>query len=128
MLCLKTRTSNTIIPICIIYRIRNIRIRIFGMICTAGLRFIFTTINADFIIITTKRGKEGKPKVTYSGSATVQTMATKYEMLDAQDFMIQSNRWFKEKWMYDNKVGIYGGKNESEAFTRFLSICPVDGI
>ena len=71
------------------------------------------------IIITTKRGKEGKPKVTYSGSATVQTMATKYEMLDAQDFMIQSNRWFKEKWMYDNKVGIYGGKNESEAGSAY---------
>ena len=38
------------------------------------------------IIITTKRGKEGKPKVTYSGSATVQTMATKYEMLDSTGF------------------------------------------
>ena len=71
------------------------------------------------LLITTKRGKEGKPKVTYSGSATVQTMATKYEMLDAQDFMIQSNRWFKEKWMYDNKVGIYGGKNESEAGSAY---------
>ena len=40
-------------------------------------------------------------------------------MLDAQDFMIQSNRWFKEKWMYDNKVGIYGGKNESEAGSAY---------
>lgn len=71
------------------------------------------------IIITTKRGKEGKPKVTYSGSATVQTMATQYEMLDAQDFMIQSNRWFKEKWMYDNKVGIYGGKSESDVASAY---------
>ena len=39
------------------------------------------------IIITTKKGKTGAPKVTYSGTATVQTLASDYDMLGAQDFM-----------------------------------------
>ena len=38
------------------------------------------------IIITTKKGKTGAPKVTYSGTATVQTLASDYDMLGAQDF------------------------------------------
>ena len=32
------------------------------------------------IIITTKKGKTGAPKVTYSGTATVQTLASDYDM------------------------------------------------
>lgn len=71
------------------------------------------------IIITTKKGKLGAPKVTYSGTASVQTLANKYEMLDARDFMIQSNRYAKEEWMRANGIGIYGGKSESEASTPY---------
>lgn len=51
------------------------------------------------IIITTKKGKTGAPKVTYSGTATVQTLAGEYDMMNARDFMIQSNRYAKEDWM-----------------------------
>lgn len=69
------------------------------------------------ILITTKRGKEGKPKVTYSGTATVQTIAKSYDVLNAQEFMQQSNRWFKEKYMYDNKIGIYGNRNDLSGYT-----------
>lgn len=71
------------------------------------------------IIITTKKGKTGAPKVTYSGTATVQTMTNEYEMLDARDFMIQSNRYAKEEWMRSNGIGIYGGKSEAEAATPY---------
>lgn len=71
------------------------------------------------IIITTKKGKTGAPKVTYSGTATVQTMANKYEMLDASDFMIQSNRYALEEWRRVNGIGVYGGKNESEVSVPF---------
>lgn len=65
------------------------------------------------IIVTTKKGKEGRPTVKYSGSAAVQTIAKNYEVLNARDFMIQSNRYYKEKWMKDNNIGIYGGVDES---------------
>lgn len=67
------------------------------------------------IIITTKKGTTGAPKVTYSGTATVQTLAGEYDMLGAQDFMLQSNRYAKEEWMRLQKIGIYGGKNEADA-------------
>lgn len=71
------------------------------------------------IIITTKRGKSGAPKITYSATATVQTMAKKYEVLNAHDFMDQSNRYAHENWMKTNKIGIYGGKTEAEASSQY---------
>lgn len=71
------------------------------------------------IIITTKKGKTGAPKVTYSGTATVQTLASSYDMLDAHDFMLQSNRYAKEEWMRTNGIGVYGGKSESEAASPY---------
>lgn len=71
------------------------------------------------IIVTTKKGKTGAPKVTYSGTATVQTLANEYDMLNATDYMIQSNRYQKEQWMKDNGIGIYGGKSESQASSPY---------
>ena len=71
------------------------------------------------IIITNKKGKSGAPKVTYSGTASVQTMAAKYEMLSAKDFMIQSNRYALEEWRRSNGIGVYGGKSEAEAATPY---------
>ena len=71
------------------------------------------------IIITTKRGKSGAPKITYSATATVQTMAKKYEVLNAHDFMDQSNRYARENWLKTNQIGIYGGKTEAEATSRY---------
>lgn len=71
------------------------------------------------IIITTKKGKTGAPKVTYSGTVTVQTLADDYDMLDARNFMLQSNRYAKEEWMRANGIGVYGGKNEDEASSAY---------
>lgn len=71
------------------------------------------------IIITTKHGKTGAPKITYSATATMQVMAKKYEVLNAHDFMEQSNRYAHENWMKENQIGIYGGRSESEAGTPY---------
>jgi TonB-linked SusC/RagA family outer membrane protein len=65
------------------------------------------------IIITTKRGKSGKPVVKYSASVASQTIAKNFEVLDAHDFMTQANRYDYEVWMRTNNVGIYGDVNES---------------
>lgn len=73
------------------------------------------------IIITTKKGKSGAPKVTYSATATVQTLAKKYDMLNAHDFMVESNRYAKEDWLRKNGIGVYGGKSGSEATTAYQS-------
>ncbi len=77
------------------------------------------------IIITTKHGRTGAPKVTYSGSVSVQKIAKSYDMLDAAGFTEISKRYEKEMWMIDNKVGIYGGKTESEV-GPFQSQLPAD--
>lgn len=71
------------------------------------------------IIITTKRGKTGAPKVTYSATASVQTLANEYDMLNAHDFMVESNRYAYENWMKTNSIGVYGGKSAAEASTTY---------
>ncbi len=48
------------------------------------------------ILITTKRGKQGKPEVTYSGSVAFQTIKNAPEFLDAKDFMTEQNKVFDE--------------------------------
>ena len=63
------------------------------------------------ILITTKKGKAGKATVTYSGNASVQTIAKSYEMLDSRSFMIETERYRKEKWRIDNYVGMFGGED-----------------
>lgn len=59
------------------------------------------------IIVTTKRGKVGKPQVSYSGNVSVQTMKNGYKMLDAEQYMTQRNHDDYEKWMRANGQGIY---------------------
>lgn len=65
------------------------------------------------IIITTKKGKEGAPKVQYSGTYSIQSIAKDYDMLSARDFMVETNRYVKEKWMRTNKLAPYGTVSES---------------
>ena len=60
------------------------------------------------ILITTKKGRSGKPQISYSGSVSVQKMGEYYEMLDAWEYMRVSNLSAKEKWLYDNRYAPYG--------------------
>lgn len=48
------------------------------------------------ILITTKRGKEGKVEVSYSGSVAFQTIKDAPVFLDAKNFMIEQNKLFDE--------------------------------
>ncbi len=60
------------------------------------------------ILVTTKRGKEGRVKVSYNGSFS-QVRNYKYlDMLDAQDYMNYVNAFGKEIYLFNNKQGIYG--------------------
>lgn len=60
------------------------------------------------IIITTKQGQTGKPRVTYSGSVSVQGVNKYFDMLNAREFMEMSNRGMKEDWLYNHKYAPYG--------------------
>lgn len=64
------------------------------------------------ILITTKKGKAGRATVTYTGNVSAQVMAKGYDMLDARNYMIQTERYRMEKWRIDNGVGFFGGKDE----------------
>lgn len=48
------------------------------------------------ILITTKRGKEGRPTVTYSGSVAVSRIKDKPRFMDAREFMTTMNEVFCE--------------------------------
>ncbi|KAA6335380.1 TonB-dependent receptor SusC [termite gut metagenome] len=59
------------------------------------------------IIVTTKRGKQGKPKVTYSGNASTQSMKNDYKMLNASEYKGQRVHDDYEKWMKNNGQDVY---------------------
>ena len=60
------------------------------------------------IIITTKKGREGKPVVTYNASYGVQRIANRIDMLNATEFMTEANAFAQEKWYFDNRIYPYG--------------------
>ena len=59
------------------------------------------------ILITTKRGKQGKPEVSYSGSVAMQHIKDAPEFLDAKGFMTEQNRVFDEL-----------GRTDEQRYTR----------
>ncbi|WP_297641916.1 TonB-dependent receptor [uncultured Bacteroides sp.] len=61
------------------------------------------------ILITTKRGKEGRAKVTYSGSGSFQNIRSNYDVLSTREYMEVENMQLKERWMKENGQGIYAG-------------------
>lgn len=64
------------------------------------------------VLITTKNGKSGKPKVEYRSVFTAQLMKDYPEVLNARQFRDQANFWSKEYYLYKNKMGVYGDNPE----------------
>ena len=56
------------------------------------------------VLITTKNGKSGKPKVEYRSAFTAQLMKDYPEVLNARQFREQANFWTKEYYLYNNKI------------------------
>lgn len=70
------------------------------------------------ILITTKRGKEGRAKVSYSASGSFQNIRANYDVLSTREYMEVQNLQLKERWLKNNGMGIYEGyiaKNENPA-------------
>lgn len=55
------------------------------------------------ILITTKRGKSGKPEISYSGSIAFQMIKDRPDFMDAQDFMTEMNKVYDELGQSDQK-------------------------
>lgn len=64
------------------------------------------------VLITTKRGKQGI-KFNYDANITTQKISNPFDVLNAHDFMVESNKMIKEKWMRDNGVYPYGNNDPS---------------
>ena len=60
------------------------------------------------VLITTKSGKSGKPKVEWRSVVTSQIQKAYPEVMDAKTFREQANFWTKEYYLYSNKMGVYG--------------------
>ena len=64
------------------------------------------------VLITTKRGKSGL-KLNYDGSYTTQVIDQPFEVFSAHDYMVESNRMLRQKWMRDNKLYPFGTTDPS---------------
>lgn len=60
------------------------------------------------ILITTKKGKAGKMKLSYDGSMSLVQNLDYLEPLNAKEFMNYANLYSKELYLYNNKMGVYG--------------------
>lgn len=72
------------------------------------------------VLITTKTGKAGKPRVEFRSVVTAQIPKDYYEVLDARGFREQANTWSYEKWLFDNKVAPYGNTNPATLSNQYV--------
>lgn len=60
------------------------------------------------ILITTKRGRVSKTSVEFNASMMFSKAYNIPKVLNAKDYMLETNRAYKEYFMFENKVGAYG--------------------
>ena len=67
------------------------------------------------ILITTKRGKEGKPIVQYSNSFAIQKYNHAFDILPLNEWMQVRNEAAWEQWLFENNVTPWGSRTLAEA-------------
>lgn len=67
------------------------------------------------ILITTKRGKEGKPRMEYSTNFSVQKYDNSFDVLPLNEWMQVRNEAAWEDWNFQNRVYPYGTRTLEEA-------------
>lgn len=72
---------------------------------------------AGVVLITTKRGSERKPAVSYSGNYGVQQVDRLYDLLNTKDYMMQRNLLAQEVWAFRNKIAPYYGTVDGSKVT-----------
>ena len=73
------------------------------------------------VLITTKKGKQGKMRVTYDGSVSLVKNYKYLEVLSGPEYMRQANFWGKERYMFNNGMGIYGSAQYDGGFAEPFS-------
>jgi TonB-linked SusC/RagA family outer membrane protein len=85
---------------------------------------------AGVVLITTKRGMEGKAKIEYTGSYGIQSVDKMYPVFGEQDYMTQRNLLRQEMWYRDNKIAPYYGTVQAGTvapYTPVFSQSQIDG-
>jgi TonB-linked SusC/RagA family outer membrane protein len=70
------------------------------------------------ILITTKRGKDGRARVDYSYNYTYQKYNNSFDVLPLNEWMQVRNEAGKEQWDFDNHVAPYGTTTVAEAIAN----------
>lgn len=70
------------------------------------------------ILINTKRGKEGKMNIRFNSDLSFQTISNPYKSVGAKDYMRMANEYFREEWLYQNKIAPYGNTDPSGVTTQ----------
>jgi TonB-linked SusC/RagA family outer membrane protein len=83
---------------------------------------------AGVILITTKRGKKGDPKVNYGFTGAYQQPANFYNILNKEDYMVERNRITRERYLLTQKIAPYGTIDPSTvpAFVPIFSQSEID--
>ncbi|MBO9727884.1 MAG: TonB-dependent receptor [Chitinophaga sp.] len=74
------------------------------------------------VLITTKKGTSGKPRVDYTGSYGIQRVDKMYPVYGAADYMNQRNLLKEEMWYRDNKLAPYYGTVDPSTVSPFSPI------
>ncbi|WP_448636445.1 SusC/RagA family TonB-linked outer membrane protein [Pedobacter panaciterrae] len=77
---------------------------------------------AGVVLITTKRGAEGKAKIEYTGSYGSQQADKMYPVFGEQDYMTQRNLLKQEIWYRDNKIAPYYGNVQTGTVTPYTPV------
>lgn len=73
------------------------------------------------ILVTTKKGAEGKMKVTYSGSMAVVKNYDQLPMLSGSEYMKYVDVFGKETYLLNHKMGVYGNTPYDNGYTNIFT-------
>ncbi|QQS95466.1 TonB-dependent receptor [Sphingobacterium spiritivorum] len=77
---------------------------------------------AGVVLVTTKKGKEGKSSLQYSGNYGIQNVDKMYEVFGTKEYMRQRNLLKEELWYRTNKIGPYYGNVDPFTVKPFVPV------
>jgi len=73
------------------------------------------------ILITTKKGKSGRPTISYSGSGSFVAVRNTVKTLNAEEYMKAANAAGKERYLYNNSMAPYGTTPYDGGYSPFFT-------
>ncbi len=80
------------------------------------------------ILITTKKGKEGRVSIGYDGNISLVANYPYYKPLDAKEYMKYVNIFNKELFLFNGKMGVYGPNPIDESYKEPYSQADIQNM